>query len=130
MDDLLKLNLEEGSDYILQEPLVGPETRIVLLGDDFLCSRIHYSRKTPWGQDNPQKTYSHHPSKKELEISYAIKDKISTDLIGVDFIGHKVNEVNGTGTGIKIFDHNYEELYDKTPQFVDFVNQKLEQYSK
>ena len=105
-DDVLK------ADYIFQEPLEGDEKRVVILDNEFLCARIHKNRKTPWNQNNNQETFRYVPTSNELEIARKLGVQINADIIGVDFIGDKVNEINGTGTGLKIIDHNGNLLYD------------------
>ncbi|MBU1199213.1 MAG: hypothetical protein KKF46_03990 [Nanoarchaeota archaeon] len=128
LDDLQKLDV--GLDfikgnYVLQEPLQGPEKRLVLLGGSLLCSRVHYNRKTPWNQDNKQETYVYTPSDRELELSQKIAEKAGLELAGIDFIGEKVNEINGTGSGLVIYNHHNELLYDKSDAFVQRVISNL-----
>ena len=109
-------------DYVFQEPLAGPEKRVVLLNGELLCSRIHYDRETPWSSSDSQKTYVYQPNDFELEVSKLISKTISADIIGVDFIGDKINEINGTGTALITYDHNDNLLYDKTDDFVKLVS--------
>lgn len=112
--------------YVLQEPLAGPEKRIVFLNDNLLCSRIHYNRPTPWNtSDSNLVTKIYEPTKKELDISKKYYDKLEADILGIDFIGDKINELNGTGTGLIIYDHNDELLYDYTDSFVGEVDRLL-----
>jgi glutathione synthase/RimK-type ligase-like ATP-grasp enzyme len=128
IDDLANLGLQEEElkrNYVLQEGLFGDEKRIVLLDGNLLCSRIHKNRRTPWNSNMPQQTFVYQPSLQELDVSRKIASELGLTLAGVDFIGDKVNEINGTGTGIVIPDHTGKLLYDKTDVFVQKVMELL-----
>ncbi|MBT7903167.1 hypothetical protein HN587_04860 [Candidatus Woesearchaeota archaeon] len=130
LDDLFaQVNSEDElkRDYILQEPLDGSEVRVVLLDDQLLCSRVHHNRKTPWDTTRSQTTYDHSPTTDELEITSRISTQVGAYLIGVDFIGPKVNEINGTGTGLVIYDHTGNLIYDKTDEFVRHVMSTIQE---
>ena len=114
IDDLFK-------EYVFQEVLDGPEKRIVILNRQLLCSRIHFERETPWRKSSSQRTEIYKPTQEEIEISIKLSERLGLTLAGIDFIGSKINEINGTGTGLALNDHNGNLLYDHTPNLVSFI---------
>ncbi len=127
LDDLKNLNIPESElqgNYILQEPLVDPENtekRIIILDGNHLVSRTHFDRNKPWETSYNQKTAVYNPTEKEIEVSKNIASRIGGYLVGVDFIGSKVNEVNGTGTAVKTHLPDETLLYDKTDEVVKSI---------
>ena len=129
VDDLAKAGLTDSElreNYIFQQPLKSQdEKRIFVLDGKILGSRIYYNRKNPWNNSKNQITKIENPSDREAQISMNIAKKLGSYLLGVDFIGEGVNEINGTGTGVVFYDKNNKLIFDKTPQVVESILSKL-----
>ncbi|MFP4189533.1 MAG: RimK family alpha-L-glutamate ligase [Candidatus Woesearchaeota archaeon] len=108
-------------NYVLQEPLEGYEKRIVVMDGRPLFSRIHKDRPNPWRESTNPTVELYSPTPDEMAVALRTADRIGAYLAGVDFIGDKVNEVNGSGTGIYFKDDNTGEYIDKTPDLVDYI---------
>ncbi len=103
IEDIFNLDVSENDlqgNYVLQEPLFGDETRITLLDGKFLWSMRHQNRSAPWAKNEKHSSNFYQPNEEELNSARKISDAVGAYLIGVDFIGTKVNEINGTGTGM------------------------------
>lgn len=111
-------NLTE--NYILQEPLFGPEKRIVVMDGQVIMARIHQDRKNPWNKGSAS-IQGYLPTSDEINIAINNTKSIGAYLAGVDFIGSKVNEINGSGTGIRYYDSETKKLIDKTPDLVNYI---------
>ncbi len=126
LDELDRLGSEEEvrKNYAIQELLNGSEIRVIILGGEFLCSRedINYH---PWSDRKTLMTKVGNPTAFQIDTSQRIAQRLKADLVGVDFIGDKVYEINGTGTGLIAYDENCRLLFDRTPEFVDYVNRIL-----
>ena len=130
IDDVSDLDImpEEifSSECIFQEVLSGDEKRITMLNNEVLCSRIYMDRRNPWNPYGKQITLNYTPTEREIQISERLNKDIGAELIAVDFIGDKVNEINGTSSGLILYDHNGELVYDHTQAFVDRILQLAE----
>ena len=123
MSDFYQNELNEKiNDYVFQEPLNGLETRVIVLGGEYLGSRqdLHYE---PWSEKKPS-TKIGSPSVQMIDFTKDLAENMGADILGVDFMDDKVYEINGTGTGLIAYNDN-ELLFDYTPQFVDYVEKKM-----
>ena len=111
------------NEYIFQEPLEGSETRVILLDGNYIGSRTDFDYM-PWSNKNP-KTFLGDPNDMQLESARILQKELGADLIGVDFMGDKIYELNGTGTGLISYDHNNNLIFDYTENFIKFINSKL-----
>lgn len=114
------------NNYVLQEPLDGPEVRVVILEGEFLFAR-HDENLHPW--DNPKDAFTKvgEPNNFQITTAKNIATRVKADIIGIDFIGCKVYELNGTGTGLVICNQLGQELVDYTSHFVDWIMGKLDE---
>lgn len=119
-DDLEKLtslqpnNLESylSSNYVLQEPLSGPEKRLIVLDGKYLGARVHINRSTPWEENNPDhRTEIYTPTEKEIKLAEQVAKRVGATIAGVDFIGDKINELNGGGTDTAFRDRETKEIF-------------------
>ncbi|MFW5852983.1 MAG: ATP-grasp domain-containing protein, partial [Nanoarchaeota archaeon] len=121
-DDIEYLN----QNYVLQEPLSGDEKRVVVMDGSVLMSRVHKNRPNPWNDTSNTRTEIYEPSPLEREIAIMNTNAIGAYLAGIDFIGDKINEINGSGTGIYFKDENTGNTIDKTGELVEYVKRFLE----
>lgn len=112
------------SDYVAQELLGGSEMNVVILDGDFLCSRED-TNYHPWSDKKTMKTRVGSPTSFQLDIAKRIARRLKADLLRVDFIGNKVYEINGTGSGLIAVNEEGQQLFDKTSDFVRYVNHLL-----
>lgn len=115
--------LEE--NHVLQEPLVGDEKRIAIMEGEQLFARIHKDRPNPWKKDGKNIIETYEPTDAELEAAKSICEDIGAYLAGIDFIGDKINEVNGSGTGVYFKDAISGRYIDKTPDLVDYIRREF-----
>jgi len=110
-------------NYVFQEPLQGPEVRVILLDKTYLGSRqdINYQ---PWAV-SPALTTMGNPSSQQIVESKELASHLGADILGVDFMGSKVYEINGTGTGLIAVNQKGNLLFDYTSNFLKFIEQKL-----
>ncbi|MDT4968781.1 MAG: hypothetical protein QOJ64_3518 [Acidobacteriota bacterium] len=104
-DRKLKRRLDRDlSDYCFQLLCRGPEKRLWFAGGKFITGRKYGGKGVPWsGWTDPcPLTAYNKPSHKDFDRDVAAARKM-TELSGisvgsVDFIGDRINEVNGAGT--------------------------------
>jgi hypothetical protein len=90
-------------DYVFQDLMDGPEKRLWFLGDEIVAARIIHDRDTPWRtSDNTRieaftENVDHHFGN-EVSAARMIWRKAGLQVGAVDFIGERINELNGCGT--------------------------------
>jgi len=116
---------EEVGSYVFQEFVKGPEKRLILFNKELIVSRIAHNRRHPWevGNMNGEKKELYNPTKRELSKSIEMMEALGLEIGAVDWIGEKINEVNGSGTGLVGLDENGNLLYDHVSDLVDYMEQ-------
>jgi hypothetical protein len=111
-------------DYIFQEFLNGPEKRLWFLGDQVVAARVIHDRPKPWQKKTNSRieAFTERLEDKfanEIAAAKEIWRRAGLEVGCVDFIGEKINELNGCGT---LFTQ-----YDGMRKIID-VRQKLNDY--
>jgi glutathione synthase/RimK-type ligase-like ATP-grasp enzyme len=112
------------SDYVFQEFLDGPEKRLWFLGDEVVAARIIHNRPKPWQKKTNSRMEEftenlEHKFPIEIAAAKKIWQEAGLEVGCVDFIGDKINELNGCGT---LFTQ-----YDGMRKIID-VREKLNDY--
>jgi len=113
------------NNYVLQEPLFGDEKRLIVVGGEYLSSRVVKNRVNPWSPNNNQSNHIYYPSEEEIKIAVKANDAIGAYVAGIDFIGSKVNELNGSGSGITVKDNSGTIIVDEVPTVLSYINNIL-----
>lgn len=118
------------SDFCFQHYCRGDEKRFWFIGGKFQSARIIHGRETPWSGDaddfyvrayNPD---SANGFRRDLAAAEHLCQLSGISLGSVDFIGSRINEVNGGGTVLTTFDHN-KLIIDNRPAFLVYVRDVL-----
>ncbi|HEY0407426.1 MAG TPA: hypothetical protein VGC89_16960 [Pyrinomonadaceae bacterium] len=118
------------SDFCFQPYCRGDEKRFWFVGGRFQAARIIHGRETPWSDDADDfwvSTYGPDSSgnfKRDLAAAERLCDLSGISIGAVDFIGSRINEVNGGGTVLTTYDHN-KMIIDNRPAFLAYVRAVL-----
>lgn len=119
-------------DFCFQTYKIGAEKRLWFLGDEFTVGRIAYSRKTPWskaGDDFHAHVYDLGTSSgftRDLANAKRIWKHSGLQIGCVDFLGSKINEINGCGTLFTYYDH-WETIVDARERLVKYATTLVDQ---
>jgi hypothetical protein len=114
------------SDYSFQLYCRGDEKRFWFAGGKLLGARVIRGRETPWSGDAWNfrvRAYDHKSSAsfaRDQSAAQRLCDLSGISVGAVDFIGDKINEVNGGGTVLTTYEHN-KLIIDHRPAFLDYV---------
>jgi hypothetical protein len=126
LDTLDKTADTELADYCFQVFCTGYEKRLWFTGSDFVGGRYCFGRGTPWS-DRTDDSYTNTYDQRDAEFASDLKNaqtvwNLSKLSIGsVDFIGDRINEINGCGTVFTHYHGGWNKIIDARPALVDFV---------
>lgn len=115
------------SDYCFQVYCRGDEKRFWFAGGRCLGARIIHGRQTPWSNDAPDfwvKPYSSDISRtftRDMRAAERLFGLSGLSFGSIDFIGGRVNEVNGGGTVLTSLDYNRAIIIDARPGFLQYI---------
>lgn len=118
------------SDYCFQPYCRGDEKRFWFVGAQCVGARVIHGRETPWSGDADDfrvQVYDNHSSKsfaRDLAAAQSLRDLSGISVGSIDFIGGKINEVNGSGTVLTTYDHN-KMIIDHRPAFLEYIKSLL-----
>lgn len=118
------------SDYSFQLYCRGDEKRFWFIGGEFVSARVIHGRETPWSPDAADfrvGTYDAASSrnfKRDLTAARRVCELSGINVGAIDFIGHRISEVNGGGTVLTTYDHN-KMVIDNRPAFLTYVRSLL-----
>lgn len=114
------------SDYCFQVYCRGNEKRFWFAGSKCIGARIIHGRATPWsceasdfwvrnnGKDVSQ-TFA-----RDMAAARRLCDLSGISVGSVDFVGGRINEINGGGTVLTSYDHR-PMIIDTRPAFLEYV---------
>jgi hypothetical protein len=115
------------SDYCFQIYCRGNEKRFWFAGGRCLAARIIHGRQTPWSEDAPDfwvDNYSSDISRtftSDMEAARRLFELSGLSVGSIDFIGGRVNEVNGGGTVLTTLDYSRNIIIDARPGFLEYI---------
>lgn len=118
------------SDYCFQVYCRGDEKRFWFIGGEFVSARVIHGRETPWSPDAADfrvgiyDARSSRNFKRDLAAARRICALSGINIGAIDFIGSRINEVNGGGTVLTTYDHN-RMIIDNRPAFLAYVRSLL-----
>jgi glutathione synthase/RimK-type ligase-like ATP-grasp enzyme len=113
------------SDYCFQVYCRGDEKRLWFVGGKFVGGRKYRGRETPWEEWNEKcrlSAYhknSHQGFAADLAAAQQICELSGISVGAVDFIGHRINEINGCGTVMTTMEKR-KVFVDTRHAFVDY----------
>src|ERR1044071_2253043 len=113
------------SDYCFQAYCQGDEKRLWFVGGKFVAGRKYHGRETPWEDWNEKcrifayNKISHQGFAEDLAAAEYVCQLSGISVGAVDFIGHRINEINGCGTVMTTMDRR-KLFIDTRPAFVDY----------
>jgi hypothetical protein len=114
------------SDYCFQPYCRGDEKRFWFAGGKHLAARIIHGRETPWSDDAEDfrvGTYDADSSRafaRDLAAAQRLYDLSGISVGSVDFIGGRINEVNGGGTVLTTYRYK-KMIIDNRPAFLEYI---------
>lgn len=114
------------SDYCFQTYCRGDEKRFWFAGGKCIGARIIHGRETPWSGDANDfwvGAYDAGTSRafaRDMAAARRVYDLSGMSIGSVDFIGGRINEVNGGGTVLTTYDYN-KMIIDNRPAFLEYV---------
>jgi glutathione synthase/RimK-type ligase-like ATP-grasp enzyme len=127
---LQKYSDRDLSDYCFQDYWRGDEKRLWFVGGKFVGGRKYRGRETPWEDWNEKcrlSAYhknSHQGFAEDLAAAQQICELSGISVGAVDFIGHRINEINGCGTVMTTMDKR-KVFVDTRPAFVDYFRKLM-----
>lgn len=116
------------ADYVVQDYSPGDEKRMWVLGGKFVEGRLMKGRQTPWSAEEPTYEIRYHngsEAQDDINLTNKIAEKIGLNYGSVDFLGDKVNELNGAGTSFIGLDINNINTVHATKHLYKFIIDKL-----
>lgn len=119
--ELQALRHKDLSNHVAQLFHRGPEKRLWIANGRCPQGAVHYGKNTPWsGFASDYHVVPHYmlpADEVARDIYYAerMAKKVGLNFGSVDFIGDRINEVNGAGTGHVMWDLTGEEVIDARP---------------
>ena len=113
------------SEYCFQPYQPGDEKRLWFVGGRFVAGRKSRGRKTPWaGNADDYDVYPYDSASVEgfiadLEASQRLCRLSGLDVGSIDFIGERINEINGCGTVFTEY-KNWQCIVDARPALVKY----------
>jgi hypothetical protein len=111
-------------DYCFQPYLPGEEKRLWFVGGRFIAGRRSHGRATPWsgsGADHCVCVYDAHSEgfRADLAAAERLCKFAGLDVGSIDFIGDRINEINGCGTIFTEY-RNWDCIVDARPALVNY----------
>lgn len=103
--ELMALQDQVLDHHVAQVFYRGPEKRLWILGGKVVDGGIRHGRDTPWSSREPYFQALRYWEEgdpafmAEIEAAHRICEKSGLTYGSVDFIGDRINEINGSGTG-------------------------------
>jgi glutathione synthase/RimK-type ligase-like ATP-grasp enzyme len=119
------------SDYCFQVYARGDEKRFWFVGGQCAAARVIHGRDTPWSDDADDfsvDTYDSHSSRnfaRDRAAAELLCERSGISVGAVDFIGGRINEVNGGGTVLTTYRYR-KMIIDIRPAFLQYVLGLLE----
>jgi glutathione synthase/RimK-type ligase-like ATP-grasp enzyme len=113
------------SDYCFQVFCRGDEKRLWFVGGKFVAGRKFRGREAPWEDWNENcrlSTYNkvaHQGFAEDLAAAEQLCELSGIELGAIDFIGHRINEINGCGTVMTTM-HKRRVYVDARPAFIEY----------
>lgn len=113
------------SDYCFQVYCRGDEKRFWFAGGKCLGARIIHGRETPWSDDAEDfrvDAYRQDSSKsfaRDLAAAQRLFERSGISVGAVDFIGGRINEVNGGGTVLTTYRYR-KMIVDTRPAYLEY----------
>lgn len=114
------------SDYCFQLYCRGDEKRFWFAGGNPLGARVIRGRETPWSDDAGNfrvRAYDENSSaafRRDSSAAQSLCDLSGISVGAVDFIGSRINEVNGGGTVLTTYEYR-KLIIDHRPAFLEYV---------
>lgn len=114
------------SDYCFQTYCRGDEKRFWFVGGKCIGARIIHGRETPWSDDADDfwvDAYDADSCKafaRDLSAAQCLYDLSGISVGSIDFIGGRINEVNGGGTVLTTYCYK-KMIIDKRPDFMEYI---------
>ena len=114
--ELLALRDQDLSNRVAQLFYHGPEKRLWITGGQCLQGCVHYGKITPWSDYAPDYRLLAHDqlpaSEAAADVKYAerMAAKIGLCFGSVDFIGDRINEINGAGAGFVMWNLGKKDM--------------------
>jgi hypothetical protein len=118
---LMALADQDLSNRVAQLFYSGPEKRLWIADGRCPQGGVHYGKNTPWSDFAPDYRAVPHDTLPADEVAADIRnaermaDEIGLRFGAVDFIGDRINEVNGSGTGYVMWNLAGEIVVDARP---------------
>lgn len=118
------------SDYCFQAKYRGDEKRLWFVGGRFVSGRRYRGRETPWESWNEKcrisvyNKESHRGFKEDLAAAQKLCALSGISVGAVDFIGDRINEINGCGTVMTSI-HKRRVFVDTRPAFVEYFRELM-----
>jgi hypothetical protein len=123
---LKKYSDRDLSDFCFQVFCSGDEKRLWFMGGEFIAGRKFRGRETPWSEwadDCRLSTYdkrSRNGFAADLAAARQLCDLSGISVGCIDFIGNRINEINGGGTVLTT--HEKRRLFvDTRPAFIKYI---------
>ncbi|HUQ31417.1 MAG TPA: hypothetical protein VM095_04820 [Pyrinomonadaceae bacterium] len=120
------------SDYCFQSFCEGDEKRLWFVGGKFVAGRKYYGREMPWQDWNEKcRIFAYNKnSQRGFQQDLAAAEslcKLSGISVGaIDFIGDRINEINGAGTVMTTMDTSNRRVFvDTRPAFIRYLLELL-----
>lgn len=113
------------SDYCFQPFVRGDEKRFWFAGGRCLAARIIHGRETPWSGDahdfrvDAYDAASARAFTRDLKAAERLCERSGISVGAIDFIGSRINEVNGGGTVMTTYRYQ-KMIIDTRPAFLQY----------
>lgn len=138
--DIMKYRKSDLTDIVFQEYYPGDEKRMWITDGKFVEGRIAGNRNPPWMklEGNSMVNYFNLESAKQKETWFT-EEQFNTNLLAVekiiektglqmgsvDFLGDKINELNGGGTGFFFRDRDMTKMIDARKHLNNYIKSLL-----
>ncbi|HVG32165.1 MAG TPA: hypothetical protein VM911_03765 [Pyrinomonadaceae bacterium] len=114
------------ADFCFQKYCAGDEKRLWFIGGKFHGSRVIRGRETPWSPMTDEFEVESYDSDwsngfaRDVAAAERLCQRAGLNVGSVDFIGSRINEINGGGTVLTTF-RGRELIMDLRPAFVRYI---------
>lgn len=116
------------TEYIAQDYYPGAEKRMWIIDGKFVEGRIMHGRQTPWSEESHDYDVNYYngqtdsdQAKKDIATTNKVAEIVGINFGAIDFIGDKVNEVNGAGTSFIGLDRLNKIKVDARPHLCNYI---------
>jgi hypothetical protein len=120
------------SDYCFQDFCKGNEKRLWFVGGKFVAGRKYYGRETPWEDWNEKcRIFAYNKNsqrgfQQDLVAAEYLCELSGISVGAIDFIGDRINEINGAGTVMTTMDTSNRRVFvDTRPAFIKYLLELL-----